>query len=144
MPVICVTVSKSTSLIATLKSYMAYVPAVLLTVGIAVLSLWENPHVPHSLQVSDKVMHGLMYTMLAVAWMAPVANRRPTVLAGTVVCLAVTFYGALLEWLQHTCTTTRSGEWLDVAADWAGAALGVVVTGLVCWLWRKHTHTTSH
>lgn len=125
MPAICVTVSKFTCLIAR-KSYMTYLPAVLLTVGIAILSLTESTHMP-SVSLNDKVMHGLLYTLLAVSWMIPV--RRPVW-----VCVGVTVYGALLELLQHYCTLTRSGEWLDVLADFIGAIIGV----LIVIVWRRH------
>ena len=73
-----------------------------------------------AVSVSDKLMHGVMYLLLAVSWMIPVC--RPVW-----VCLAVTLYGALLELLQYACTLTRSGEWLDLFADFLGALLGVLL-----------------
>ena len=93
-------------------------PAVLLTAGIAILSLTESTHMP-AVSVSDKLMHGVMYLLLAISWMIPV--RRPVW-----VCLAVTLYGGLLELLQYACTLTRSGEWLDLFADFLGALIGVL------------------
>ena len=121
-------VLKSTSQIETNRSYMAFLPAVVLTVGIAVLSLWENPQVPPSLQLSDKIMHGLMYTFLAMTWMWPltriVRTRATTYLY---VFLSVTLYGALMEILQRFCTLTRSGEMADIYADALGALLGLLV-----------------
>lgn len=118
MPEICVTEKKSTSL-SVRKSYMTFMPAVLLTAGIAILSLTESTHMP-AVSVSDKLMHGVMYLLLAVSWMIPV--RRPVW-----VCVAVTLYGALLELLQYACTLTRSGEWTDLFADFLGALLGVLL-----------------
>jgi len=77
MRVICVTVLKSISPIENKHSYMAYIPAVVLTVGIAVLSLWERPYLPPPvLSLGDKVLHGMMYTVLAAAWMMPVINAK--------------------------------------------------------------------
>ena len=110
---------------------MAYIPAVLLTVGIAVISLWEAPQLPPPvLSLGDKVLHGLMYTVLAVAWAVPVAkfqisNIKYQISNAVGIVLGVTAYGSLLEVLQATCTRTRSGEWLDVLADFIGALLGV-------------------
>ena len=72
-----------------------------------------------AVSVSDKLMHGVMYLLLAISWMIPV--RRPVW-----VCVAVTLYGALLELLQYACTLTRSGEWLDLLADFLGALIGVL------------------
>ena len=115
-------------------------PAVLLTVGIAVISLWEAPQLPPPvMSLGDKVLHGLMYTVLAMAWMVPVALFRPKRWPLYVyVCLAVTAYGALMEVLQRYCTLTRSGEMADVYADLIGAILGVVIIAL----WRT-LFTTS-
>lgn len=127
MPETFVTALKSTSPIVTNKSYMAFLPAVVLTVGIAVLSLWENPQVPPSLHMSDKIMHGLMYTLLAAAWMQPLVRLvRARAVTYLYVFLSVTLYGTLLEVLQRFCTLTRSGEMADVYADALGALLGLL------------------
>ena len=109
-------------------------PAVLLTVGIAIISLWEAPQLPPPvMSLGDKVLHGLMYTVLAVAWMIPVSRRWPKRWTQYVyVCLAVTAYGSLMEMLQRYCTLTRSGEMADVYADFIGALIGVGIIGL----WR--------
>ena len=128
MPETFVTALKSTSPIVTNKSYMAFLPAVVLTVGIAVLSLWENPQVPPSLQLSDKIMHGLMYTFLAMTWMWPLTRIvRTRALTSFYMFLSVTLYGALMEILQRFCTLTRSGEMADIYADALGALLGLLV-----------------
>lgn len=107
---------------------MAFLPAVVLTVGIAVLSLWENPQVPPSLQLSDKIMHGLMYTFLAMTWMWPLTRIvRTRAFTYLYVFLSVTLYGALMEILQRFCTLTRSGEMADIYADALGALLGLLI-----------------
>ena len=130
---ICVTELKSTCPIVSKRSYMAFLPAVLLTVGIAVISLWEAPQLPPPvLSLGDKVLHGLMYTLLAVSWAIPVSkcpmpNVRCPIGRAAVVCLSVTAYGGVLELLQRYCTRTRSGEWLDLLADFLGAAVGVTI-----------------
>ena len=127
MPVTFVMVLKSTSPIVTNRSYMAFLPAVVLTVGIAALSLWENPQVPPSLQRSDKILHGLMYTFLAMTWMWPLTRIvRTRALTYLYVFLSVTLYGALMEILQRFCTLTRSGEMADIYADALGALLGLL------------------
>ena len=138
MPVTSVTELKSTSPIATNKSYMAFLPAVLMTVGIAVLSLWEAPHLPREVAMHDKIMHGLMYSLLAISWCVPVVrckilDLRFKIFNYTVVCLGVTAYGALMEILQRFCTLTRSGEMADLLADFIGALIGVIIVVL----WRR-------
>ena len=149
MPVICVTELKSISPIATKSFYRMCIPAVLLTVGIAVISLWEAPQLPPPvLSLGDKVLHGLMYTVLAVAWMVPVAqlqisNFRFQISNYSIVCLAVTAYGALMELLQFYCTRTRSGEWLDVLADFVGALIGVAIVGVFEISRSRHNKKTT-
>jgi VanZ family protein len=144
MPVICVTESKYTSPIATNQSYKAYVPAVILAAGIAMVSLWENPHAPLVQEVSDKVLHGAMYMLLSVSLAGALFyNHHAWWRTAAWVCFGVTLYGGILELLQATCTQTRSGEWMDVLADGAGAVLGFVLVWVISYLWQKRTtHTT--
>lgn len=131
--VTCVTESKFTCLNVVRNSYIAYLPAVILTVGIAVVSLIEAPQMPVSVSMSDKVIHGIMYVLLAMAWMVPVSRIHPTSVFGySTVCLAVTAFGALMEILQRYCTLTRSGEMADLYADFLGALVGV---GIIA-IWR--------
>lgn len=139
MQAICVTESKYIYPIVAKQSFISYLPAVLLTVGIAIISLWEAPQLPPEVaSLGDKVLHGLMYTFLAAAWMVPVAKRHPSSVFGySTVCLTVTAYGALMEILQRFCTLTRSGEMADVYADFIGALIGV---GIIA-IW--HICTTS-
>ena len=145
MPAICVTESKSTSPIATKKSYIAYIPAVVVAAGIAVLSLIERPDRIMVVHASDKVLHGLMYALWAVTVMVGAwcnGHRRWSAYAA--VTMFVTAYGALMEWLQYACTVSRSGEWLDIVADLVGALVGVGVTALCSLIWqRRNTSTTS-
>ena len=129
----CATESKFTCLSVVRKSYLAYLPAVLLTVAIAVVSLIEAPRIPESVSMSDKMMHGIMYVFLAIAWMVPVSSKHPRSVFGySTVCLAVTAFGALMEILQRYCTLTRSGEMADLYADFLGALAGVLIIGI----WR--------
>lgn len=146
MQVICVMELKSTCPIVTKKSYMAFLPAVLLTVGIAIISLWEAPQLPPPvLSLGDKVLHGLMYTLLAVSWAIPVtksqmSNIKYQILSCIAVCLSVTAYGGVMELLQRYCTVTRSGEWLDLLADFIGAAVGVTIVVVITSLRKIINH----
>ena len=146
MPVICVTELKSTCPIVLKKSYMAYVPAILMTVGIAVVSLWEAPHLPREVAMHDKMMHGLMYTVLAVSWMVPVVksqitNHKSQITNYLIVVFGVTAYGALMEVLQRYCMLTRSGEMADLLADFIGALIGVIIVGI--YFYCRHIVITS-
>jgi VanZ family protein len=145
MPAICVTESKSTSPIATKKTYIAYIPAVVVAAGIAVLSLIERPDRIMVVHASDKVLHGLMYALWAVTVMVGAwCNGHRSWSAYAAVTMFVTAYGTLMEWLQYACTVSRSGEWLDIVADLVGALVGVGVTALCSLIWqRRNTSTTS-
>ena len=111
--------------------WFAFIPAVVVTAGITVVSLWENPQMPEGMRMSDKLMHSLMYVLFAAVWMAPVRRWYSSrIWSYMAVCFSVTAYGALLELLQANCTRTRSGEWLDVLADLVGALIGVSLIGL--------------
>jgi VanZ family protein len=106
---------------------------VIIAVGIAVVSLWEYPDVPKAVALNDKLVHGLMYALLAFAlmraWISVASVRvRQYVLA----FMAVTAYGALIEILQRFCTLSRSGEMADLYAD----ALGALVALILLALWQ--------
>ena len=131
MPVTCATETKSISPIATKRSYMVYMPAVLVAAGIAVLSLLEKQHVP-PVGTSDKLAHGLSYAVLAGCLMGALLYRgrrswRWILLA----IVSTTAYGLLMEVLQRFCTLTRSGEVADLTADLIGAVIGVTITLII-------------
>ena len=104
-----------------------YIPAVLIAVGIAVLSLWEQPQIPPAVTISDKLAHGILYAVWAISMMAAAdGNARMRVRTYLYVCVIATSYGALMEILQRFCTLTRSGEMADLYADAIGAIIGVI------------------
>lgn len=108
-----------------------YIPAFLIAVGIAVLSLWEQPQEPPAFAINDKLVHGVLYAMLAISMIAAVGrNARTRVFPYIYTCVIATSYGALLEILQRFCTLTRSGEMADLYADAIGAIIGVLLVGI--------------
>ena len=124
------------------RTYYWYIPAAVLAVGIAVVSLMENPHIPKEIQLSDKTMHALMYALLAISLAVAIfCNRHAAWRAALWTIVATTVYGGVMELLQAWCTRTRSGDWLDVAADLIGAVTGFVLVWMG-WLWYRHIHTT--
>jgi VanZ family protein len=115
-------------MIQTKYQWLDWIPAVVMTAGIAIVSLWEYPQVPRTLSANDKIMHGLMYALLAVTWMIPVRKRTIARVSPYVyVWLSVTVYGALIETLQRFCTLSRSGEMADLYADALGALVGIAI-----------------
>ena len=123
---------------------MSFVPAVLVTVGIAVLSLTESTHMP-SVSVNDKVVHGFMYAALAAAWLMPMALRgRLRVRTYLYVCVGATLYGALMEALQRYCTLTRSGDMADLLADFIGALIGVALVAMITIVHKSSNRKSSN
>ena len=102
-----------------------------MTVGIAILSLWEYPTIPKEIPASDKVLHGIMYALLAIGWIVPAAFQRVAKLPTyALILVSVTVYGGVMEILQHCCTVSRSGEMADLYADFLGALIGLILIAL--------------
>ena len=139
---ICVTELKYICPIARKLSYMSLVPAVLVTAGIAVLSLTESTHMP-AVALNDKVMHGVMYAVLAVAWLIPL-RAYPRVRTYLYVCVGATLYGALMEALQRFCTMTRSGDMADLIADFIGALIGVALVAMITIVHKSYNRQSSN
>lgn len=95
---------------------------------------------PQTIQVSDKLMHGISYALLSCTLMAGlVANHSSRITHYLLACICATLYGALMEVLQRFCTLSRSGEMADLLADIIGTVIGVIIIAL----WRTLS-TTSH
>lgn len=143
MPVISVTVLKSICPIVNRKKYWAFLPAVLFTAAVACLSLTESTHMP-SVSLNDKLLHGAMYALLAVTWALPLRKLSTfNFHLSTYIICGVTAYGAFLELLQHFCTLTRSGEWLDLLADFVGALIGVIIIAIITIVNQSSTRKSS-
>jgi VanZ family protein len=101
-------------------------------VVVVVASLVPSEDVPGSTLLSDKLTHALGYAVLAGLGM--LAGMRPAVAAGTAIGL-----GLLLECAQ-LLTGYRSFEWLDLAADAAGAVVAVLLLSRPLAHWRRREH----
>ena len=110
-----------------------YIPAGVVAIAIALLSLWEHPTLPPLvLRWSDKTWHTLMYVVQAVALLLPVAALGGARCEGVWKryvwsWLLTVGYGGLMEVLQATCTRTRTGDWIDLVADIVGASIGLIL-----------------
>jgi VanZ family protein len=91
-------------------------------------------------RVSDKVLHGSGYAVLAALWLAALRATWPRAgWAGHAWCAAVgaAAYGATDEWHQSFVDGRTADVW-DWAADAGGAtAVAVVVTLWVMWRRRR-------
>lgn len=119
-----------------------YPLSAVVTVAIWVLSLGPIPETPlNDVRFIDKWTHIVMYGGLSfVVWAeylwhrpASAVSRRLLVVWGW---LAPVLMGGLLELLQAYCTGgRRNGDWMDFAANAAGATL-VLCAGTL-WLWCR-------
>ena len=112
-----------------------YIPAGVVAIAIALLSLWEHPTLPPLvLRWSDKTWHTLMYVVQAVALLLPLAlegAKREGLWKHYAGAWVLTVgYGGLMEVLQATCTRTRTGDWIDFVADIIGASIGLVLVAI--------------
>jgi VanZ family protein len=99
---------------------LAWLLVLVITVGSLV------PGVPQvATGVSDKFMHFAAYAGLAFLFMGALGRRRWAAVATGLLAL-----GGGIELAQAWLTETRSGEWLDMAANTAGIAAGIVLAGI--------------
>lgn len=110
---------------------LIYLPALLITIAIAVASLWENPLLPKAVAQRDLLVHGILYVVLAASWAVPVSRDFPARVRSYIyVCVGSIAYGGLMEILQRCCTLTRTASMADLYADIVGAVIGVSIIGL--------------
>jgi VanZ family protein len=99
----------------------------------AIFVVSSMPRAPLPDRVSDKTAHVAAYALLAVLVVRACAGGLPariTARTGILALVVTVAYGASDE-LHQACVPGRTADLLDVAADAAGAAIGV---GL-CWAW---------
>ena len=95
------------------------------------LPFWSfDPHA--AFKVADKGLHFLTFTFLTVWFSGQYSRRSYWRLA-----VGLIAFGALIEIFQGM-VNYRSSEWLDLTADGAGIALGLIIarTGMGGWSLR--------
>ena len=79
----------------------------------------------------DKAVHFFMFMLMAMATAHDFVFRKKenelnvNALLQYAVALP-TVYGGVIELIQQYCTVSRTGDWLDLAADFLGAAVYAV------------------
>ena len=118
------------------KTIMSGVPRWLMSLvviaAIAYLTLVPSPLPAPPMPLfdgADKVVHGLMFLVLAWCLNRDISRRKLLVAAVAAFALA-TAYGGLIEVLQGTMQLGRSADVLDFVADVAGAAIGAIISHL--------------
>lgn len=108
-----------------------YPLTILVVCSICLLSLCKMPETElDDVPFIDKWTHLIMYGGLcSVIWFEYARHHRPVVLRPHL-WLTVLFplaLSGLMEVLQEYCTETRNGDWLDMAANSVGVALGTAL-----------------
>jgi len=102
-------------------------PAIWLTV-VLVLCLMPANDLPETSLAKipnfDKLVHFGMYFIFAVFLFRPFKTIKAPVVTCTLLTSLIA--GGMIEVLQYAVTECRSADWRDFAADFAGAAAGLV------------------
>lgn len=115
--------------------------SVILILVIWYLSLFTPPKTElANVRFIDKWAHLLMYGSLAfVLWMEDwrVRKASPSMPRTLALYIGPVAMSGLIELAQAYCTTDRSGDWLDLAANAIGALAGIVLSGMLTRKMRK-------
>ena len=115
--------------------------SVILILVIWYLSLFTPPKTElANVRCIDKWAHLLMYGSLAfVLWMEDwrVRKASPSMPRALALYIGPVAMSGLIELAQAYCTTDRSGDWLDLAANAIGALAGIVLSGMLTRKMRK-------
>lgn len=115
--------------------------SVILILVIWYLSLFTPPKTElANVRFIDKWAHLLMYGSLAfVLWMEDwrVRKASPSMPRALALYIGPVAMNGLIELAQAYCTTDRSGDWLDLAANAIGALAGIVLSGMLTRKMRK-------
>ena len=115
--------------------------SVILILVIWYLSLFTPPKTElANVRFIDKWAHLLMYGSLAfVLWMEDwrVRKASPSMPRALALYIGPVAMSGLIELAQAYCTTDRSGDWLDLAANAIGALAGSVLSGMLTRKKRK-------
>ena len=115
--------------------------SVILILVIWYLSLFTPPKTElANVRFIDKWAHLLMYGSLAfVLWMEDwrVRKASPSMPRALALYIGPVAMSGLIELAQAYCTSVRSGDWLDLAANAIGALAGIVLSGMLTRKMRK-------
>lgn len=97
--------------------------AILLTISIAILSLIKVGKQPIQINGLDKIEHAIAYFVLTFIWLLALQKSKINV---KLIVLCCFLYGIIIEALQVTATSYRSGEILDVVANTTGILIAYI------------------
>ncbi len=120
-----------------LKKNLLATLALLLIATLSLMPAQEFPQV--DVQFADKWAHWVMYAFLfLVIGGERILHKRTTSYASfALIAILVAIYGGLMELGQAYLTSTRHGDWLDVAANTFGAFCGLACLTLYIRFFKK-------
>ncbi|WP_440068761.1 VanZ family protein [Tenacibaculum discolor] len=107
-----------------LKDKLIIIIAILITISIAIISLIKLGKAPIHINHIDKLEHTFAYFVLSLVWLVAL---RTTKINKYIIVFCCFFYGIIIEVLQATTTSYRSGEILDIMANTTGILIAFIV-----------------
>lgn len=106
------------------------------------LQLWglyrvAGPPQPPWFPFADKIEHAVGFAvpvlliLLAIALRGPMSWQWPNMRTGVFVVAIFAAHGVVSELVQHQWYRYRTGDPLDVLADWVGIAVGMLLIRLI-------------
>jgi VanZ family protein len=121
-----------------MNSVKQYIPALIFTLLIPLLSLVDPEYLPDSGSLTfagaDKAAHLCIYALLTLSWslaLPPKLRTRPRHLL--MLAAVVALYGLLMEIMQLCFTDTRSMEIWDMVANLSGTLIAAAAIFLLAW-----------
>ena len=105
-----------------------FIIAIGITFCIAYLSLMKAPKVVLVFSASDKVYHIIAYFTLTICWLLSFYKKSNLKYRIVVFCI---LFGIIIEILQQSLTSYRTGDYKDVLANITGIVLGLFVFNLI-------------
>ena len=101
--------------------------AVAITLILVILSLIKIPAHNFGVTHQDKWQHCFAYFVLSISWLIVFYKKKKKLLV--VVCCIL--LGVIIEILQNTLTSYRTGDYHDVIANSLGVLLGLFVVNKI-------------
>lgn len=98
--------------------------AIFVTASIAILSLIKVGPQPIQINNLDKYEHLLAYFVLSTFWLLALKRTKINKL---IIVLCCVIYGIIIEVLQVTITSYRSGDVLDIIANTTGILIAYII-----------------
>ena len=111
---------------AWLKGKM-FLIAITITLSLVILSLIKVPEYNVGVTHLDKWQHCFAYFVLSISWLITFYKKKKKLLI--VVCCIL--LGVIIEILQSTLTSYRTGDSYDVIANSLGVLLGLLVFNML-------------